>query len=144
MQENNFFVLNDDDRLPEGYEKVSIKVGVAPAREVTFAGALLGEWGAAREGDVRTLRVYRTPEGRFVLHTRREDRVKLHGSDRSIWGWRSFLDMSLGRGEQSWSVIKGGASVTEVETIEGLSELVPEHVLREIRDVLGDPDEARP
>ncbi|MFI7547026.1 EXLDI protein [Actinoplanes sp. NPDC049599] len=130
----------DEQPVPAaGFEEVTVEVGVAPAREVHFVGALIGEWGRAREGDVEAIRVYRTPEGTFQVHTRREDRARVHGAGHndSLWGWRSYLDMSLGRGEQSWSVVKGRSSLAQADDVDGLRSLLSDDVFDAVRDALG-------
>jgi hypothetical protein len=75
-----------------GYEQVTVRAGSGSARrEQRFSGVLLGEWRhPTTERRIERFRVYRTPKGKFALHTSR------------MPDWAAWSDPETWRGGWHW------------------------------------------
>src|SRR3954453_8784818 len=60
----------EEGRL-EGFEEITVGVGVDAKKLQRFQGVLLVEWNQSTDGGVEHYRVYRTRTGRFALHVAR-------------------------------------------------------------------------
>jgi hypothetical protein len=75
-----------------GFQQVTVQVGSGrDRREQRFSGVLLGEWRhPTAERRIERFRVYRTPKGKFALHTSR------------MPDWAAWSDPETWRGGWHW------------------------------------------
>ncbi|MGY1643245.1 EXLDI protein [Geodermatophilus sp. SYSU D00703] len=75
-----------------GYQQVTVRVGSGrDRREQRFSGVLLGEWRhPTADRSIERFRVYRTPKGKFALHTSR------------MPDWAAWSDPETWRGGWHW------------------------------------------
>jgi EXLDI family protein len=75
-----------------GYQQVTVRMGSGgDRRERRFSGVLLGEWRhPTAERRIERFRVYRTPKGKFALHTSR------------MPDWAAWSDPETWRGGWHW------------------------------------------
>src|SRR5215217_6632010 len=76
-------------RRLEGFEEITVRVGVAPGRKQRFQGVLLADWNRSTgDGSEEHYRVYRTRTGRFAVHVARpKGHVWSAGKDGELTGW---------------------------------------------------------
>ena len=55
----------------EGFDEITVRVGLGKGRKVRFTGVLIGEWVNTTQSRVETFRVYRSRTGKYVLHVER-------------------------------------------------------------------------
>ncbi|MEV0199794.1 EXLDI protein [Nonomuraea sp. NPDC050691] len=113
----------------EGYDEIIVKVGQGAGRKQRFSGVLLGEWGRTQRNRVEMFRVYRSRQGRYVLHVDRSaDWTDNSGGDNWLEGmfsrgaWRTYLGLA----DSSWGFIEGEATLEVVDTVEELRGKIPE------------------
>jgi hypothetical protein len=80
-----------------GFQQVTVQVGSGrDRREQRFSGVLLGEWRhPTAERRIERFRVYRTPKGKFALHTSR------------MPDWAAWSDPETWRGGWHWDWNRG-------------------------------------
>lgn len=122
----------------EGYDEITVKVGVGPGRKVRFSGVLLGEWGRSTTKTVEVYRVYRTLKGKYAIHVERSPDHVWSGDDTKGAGWRGVLQAYLGP-NQTWGSTQGDASLDVVETAEELRARIPAELADLIAAVLDQP-----
>jgi EXLDI family protein len=115
----------------EGYDEIIVQVGQGTGRKQRFSGVLLGEWGRTTGNRMEMFRVYRSRQGRYVLHVDRSpdwtDSLT-SGADNWLEGllsrgaWRSYLGLA----DSSWGFVQGEATLEVVDTIEKLRGQVPD------------------
>jgi hypothetical protein len=99
-----------------GYEQVTVRAGSGhDRREQRFSGVLLGEWRhPTAERRIERFRVYRTPKGKFALHTSRMPDWAAW-SDPETWrgGWHRDWDRERGENPaENWRDFKQGLKQT--------------------------------
>lgn len=84
-----------------GFQQVTVQVGSGrDRREQRFSGVLLGEWRhPTAERRIERFRVYRTPKGKFALHTSR------------MPDWAAWSDPETWRGGWHWDWARERASM---------------------------------
>jgi EXLDI family protein len=122
----------------EGYDEITVKVGVGPGRKVRFSGVLLGEWGRSTSKTVEVYRVYRTLKGKFAIHVERSPDYVWSGDNAKGSGWRGVLQAYLGP-NQTWGSTQGDASLDVVETADELRARIPAELADLIAAVLDQP-----
>jgi EXLDI family protein len=122
----------------EGYDEITVKVGVGPGRKVRFSGVLLGEWGRSTSKTVEIYRVYRTLKGKFAIHVERSPDYVWSGDTAKGSGWRGVLQAYLGP-NQTWGSTQGDASLDVVETPDELRARIPAELADLIAAVLDQP-----
>jgi EXLDI family protein len=128
----------------EGYDEIIVQVGQGTGRKQRFSGVLLGEWGRTTGSRMEMFRVYRSRQGRYVLHVDRSpdwtDSLT-SGSDNWLEGllsrgaWRSYLGLT----DSSWGFVQGEATLEVVDTVEKLRGKVPDEFYDLISDVAERP-----
>ena len=128
----------------EGYDEIIVQVGQGTGRKQRFSGVLLGEWGRTTGSRMEMFRVYRSRQGRYVLHVDRSpdwtDSLT-SGSDNWLEGllsrgaWRSYLGLA----DSSWGFVQGEATLEVVDTIEMLRGQVPDEFYDLIADLAERP-----
>jgi EXLDI family protein len=107
----------------EGYEEITVKVGLGAGRKVRFSGVLLGEWLATTSTRVEAFRVYLSRKGKFVVHVERSPEWTSGDDDKWTTGWRSWV--GHWSSNQTWGYIQGKATLEVVDSLEAIRELVP-------------------
>ena len=111
----------EEGRL-EGYDEITVRVGVGAGKLQRFQGVLLAEWNRSdSNGKEEQYRVYRTRTGRFAVHlARSEEFVHAAGEDGRLTGWRKHFSP-----EQQWGQIPASAVLQVHDTFEELRAAVP-------------------
>ena len=111
----------EEGRL-EGFEEITVRVGVGAKKLQRFQGVLLAEWNRSTSaGDQEHYRVYRTRTGRFAVHLARpEGYVHAAGKDGELTGWRKHFSA-----DQQWGQTPASATLQVFETFEELRQAVP-------------------
>ncbi len=106
----------------EGFNEITVRVGVGTGRKVRFSGVLLGEWVTSTSSRYEVYRVYRSRTGKFVVHTDRTAEWTMVDADGKPAGWRAALGLQ-------WNVSYGtkpAESTLEVfESLDELREKIP-------------------
>jgi EXLDI family protein len=133
-----------EESRKEGYDEIIVQVGQGTGRKQRFSGVLLGEWGRTTGSRMEMFRVYRSRQGRYVLHVDRSpdwtDSLT-SGADNWLEGllsrgaWRSYLGLA----DSSWGFVQGEATLEVVDTIEMLRGQVPDEFYDLIADLAERP-----
>jgi len=119
------FVEAEEGR-EEGYDEITVRVGLGRGRKQRFSGVLLGEWGrSTKQGQVEEFRVYRTRKGKYAVHLKRSKgwTTDKPAGEKSDTGWRSWMgDWSSDAG---WGVIPAESTLTVADSLEELKEILP-------------------
>ncbi|MCH7232049.1 EXLDI protein [Glycomyces sp. L485] len=129
------YVEAEEGRL-EGYDEITVKVGVGPARKrrrQRFTGVKLGEWGRSDDKRAEIYKVYRSKSGKFVIHI---ERTPDWTWDTKEGGWKRHL----GIGEQTWATTPEEGTLEVVGTLEELKAKIP----AELYDMVAAGAEAPP
>jgi EXLDI family protein len=84
------FVDVEEGRL-EGFDEVSVRVGLGSGRKVRFSALLVGEWMDTSDGRAEHFRVYRGRTGKYVLHIDRSAQFWMVDAKGKPAGWRGHL-----------------------------------------------------
>jgi|HubBroStandDraft_1064217.scaffolds.fasta_scaffold05432_2 EXLDI family protein len=120
----------------DGYDEVTVPVGLGGERQVRFYGILLGEWGHSTPHQVEIFRVYRTRAGKFAVYRDRSpDGIwRREPPERSPGPWQNFLGY-IGLGEQTWGFVRGNSTLDVADSLDALSELIPPEFYDAVVDV---------
>jgi EXLDI family protein len=117
--------------LEEGYDEITVRVGPGAGRKQRFVGVQLGEWGRSNGKQVEIFRVYRSRNGKYVVHVERSRDVVHLGPDGTPAGWRAYLSS-----KQSWGSTTGEKTLHVVDSVAELRELIPPELFELIEGVL--------
>ncbi|GAB1818762.1 EXLDI protein [Herbidospora sp. RD11066] len=124
------YVETEEGRA-EGYDEITLKVGRGGAvRRQRFSGVLLGEWGRTVGGRDEQYRVYRSRQGKYVLHVERGPEYT-DSMPRDAGDWvsglfsREALRVYLGLADSDWGFVQGEATLDVFATVEELRGRVP-------------------
>src|SRR3954454_24215459 len=113
----------EEGRL-EGFDEITVRVGVQPGKLQRFQGVLLADWSRTESGGSggqERYRVYRTRTGKFAVHVARpKGWVHTAGKDGQLTGWRKHFV-----GEQQWGETPAVSILEVFETVEALRTAVP-------------------
>jgi EXLDI family protein len=114
----------EEGRL-EGFEEITVRVGVEPGKLQRFQGVQLVDWNrtasAASGGGQERYRVYRTRAGKFAVHVALpKGFVHTAGKDGQLTGWRKHF-----AAEQQWGETPAMSSLEVFETFDELRAVVP-------------------
>jgi EXLDI family protein len=115
------YVDVEEGRL-EGFDDITVRVGLAPGRKVRFTGVLLGEWTNTTPSRIETFRVYRGRTGKFVLHVEHSPDFTMVDKEGKPAGWRAQLGLDW---NVSFGSTPGEFTLEVVETIDELKERIP-------------------
>jgi EXLDI family protein len=108
----------------EGFEEITVRVGVAPGKLLRFQGVQLVDWNrtsSGGSGGQERYRVYRTRTGKFAVHAAfPKGFVHTAGKDGQLTGWRKHFVA-----EQQWGETPAMATLEVFETFEELRAAVP-------------------
>jgi EXLDI family protein len=108
--------------LQEGFEEVTVRVGVGSGRKVRFTAVLVGEWMDTIDNRAERYRVFRGRTGKYVLHVERGPEYwQLDAEGKPVGGWKGGLGIGIARygGSPKESTLEVLASV------DGLRDKVP-------------------
>ena len=111
----------EEGRL-EGYDEITVRVGVGAGKLQRFQGVLLVDWHRTTSGGgEERYRVYRTRTGRFAVHLARPE-VFVHtaGEDGRLTGWRKHF-----ASDQRYGQLAASATLEVFATFEDLRAAVP-------------------
>jgi EXLDI family protein len=106
--------------LKEGFDEVTVRVGVGAGRKVRFTAVLVGEWIDTREVPGQ-YRVYRGRKGKFVVHIDRGANFWMVDAEGKPAGWRGHL----GIGDVRYGSSPRERTLEIVDTLEELRDKVP-------------------
>ena len=110
----------EEGRL-EGFEEITVRVGVHPGKLQRFQGVLLVDWSRSTSDTVERFRVYRTRSRRFAVHVARpKGYVWSAGKDGQLTGWRKHFSA-----DQQWGETPATGTLEVFETYEQLRAAVP-------------------
>ena len=117
----------------EGFNEITVRVGVGSGRKVRFSGVLLGEW--ANSSGEEIFRVYRSRTGKFVVHKDRAPQWTMVDADGKPAGWRAYL----GLGNFSYGSKARESTLEVVETVDELREKIPPELFDMVATSAGQP-----
>lgn len=106
----------------EGFDEITVRVGLGKGRKVRFSSVLIGEWVNTLQSRVETFRVYRTRTGKFVLHVERSADYTMVDSEGKAVGWRGYLGLKW---DVSYGSTPGESTLEVVGSLEELRERIP-------------------
>ncbi len=107
--------------LSEGFDEITVRVGLGGGRKVRFTGVLVGEWMDTRANRTERLRVYRGRTGKYVLHVERGPEYWMVDAEGRPAGWRGYL----GIGDVKYGGAPRESTLEVVATLDELREKVP-------------------
>ena len=107
--------------LQEGFDDITVRVGIGAGRKVRFTGVLVGEWMDTHPNRVEQFRVFRGRTGKYVLHVERSPEYWMVDSEGKPAGWRGHL----GIGNIKYGGSPKEATLEVVATLDELRDKVP-------------------
>jgi EXLDI family protein len=105
----------------EGFDEITVRVGIGSGRKVRFVGVLVGEWADTTRGREEQFRVYRGRTGRYVVHIDRSAQWWMVDAEGKPAGWRGYL----GIGDIKYGSAPRESTLEIVDTLEGLQGKIP-------------------
>lgn len=105
----------------QGFEDVSVRVGLGNGRKVRFTGILVGELVDTNPNRVERYRVFQGRTGKYVLHVERGPEYWAVGADGKPAGWRG----ALGIGDVRYGSSPKESTLDVVDTLDELRDKVP-------------------
>ena len=105
----------------EGFDEITVRVGLGSRRKVRFTGILIGEWANSSSSRYEVFRIYRSRTGKFVLHVDRSGEWTAVDADGKPAGWRGYL----GIGNISYGSRPPESTLEVVESLDALRDKVP-------------------
>ena len=107
--------------LNEGFDDITVRVGLGSGRKVRFTGVLVGEWMDTRPSRVERFRVFRGRTGKYVLHVERSPEYWMVDAEGKPAGWRGYL----GVGSVKYGESPKESTLEVVATLDELREKIP-------------------
>ncbi len=107
--------------LREGFDEITVRVGLGSGRKVRFTGVLVGEWSDTSESRAVAYRVYRGRTGKYVLHVERSPEWWAVDAQGKPAGWRGWV----GIGNLRYGSAPRESTLDVIETLDGLRDKVP-------------------
>jgi EXLDI family protein len=114
------YVANEEG-LREGYEDVTVRVGVGAGRKVRFTAVLVGEWLDTTNDRMVAYHVYRGRTGKYVVHTERSAEWWAVDSEGKPAGWRGWI----GLGNLKYGSAPQESTLEVVGTVDELRDKLP-------------------
>ncbi len=113
--------IDTADALHEGFDEITVRVGVGSGRKVRFTGVLVGEWVDTTPNRVAAYHVYRGRSGKYVLHVERSPEWWAVDAEGKPAGWRGWI----GIGNLKYGSSPRESTLEVVESLEELRDKVP-------------------
>ncbi len=107
--------------LNEGFDDITVHVGLGGGRKVRFTGVLVGEWMDTRPSRVERFRVFRGRAGKYVVHVERSPEYWMVDAEGKPAGWRGYL----GIGNVKYGEAPRESTLEVVGTLDELRDRVP-------------------
>lgn len=105
----------------EGFDEITVRVGVGTGRKVRFTGVMVGEWLDTRDKGAEHSRVFRGRSGRYVVHVERSaEWWAVDAEGKPAVGWRSWLGM----GDLRYGSSPRESTLEVVDTLDALRDKV--------------------
>jgi EXLDI family protein len=126
----------EEGRL-EGFEEITVRVGVAPGKLQRFQGVQLVDWNRTdSNGAVEHYRVFRTRTGKFAVHVAYgKGFVHTAGKDGQLTGWRKHF-----AADQQWGETPAHSTLDVFETFDELKAAVPAELAGVVEDYATSPE----
>jgi EXLDI family protein len=105
----------------EGFEEITVRVGIGAGRKVRFVGVLAGMWATTGDGRNAIYRVYRSRGGRLALHVERMPESTMVDPEGKPAGWRGYL----GIGNVRYGYAERESTLEVFDSLDALREKVP-------------------
>ena len=113
--------INATEGLNEGFDDITVRVGLGGGRKVRFIGALVGEWMDAQPSRAERFRVYRGRTGKYVVHVERTPEYWMVDAEGKPAGWRGYL----GIGNIKYGGAPKESTLEVVDSLDALRDKVP-------------------
>jgi EXLDI family protein len=110
-----------EEGLQEGFEDITVRVGVGAGRKVRFTGVLVGEWIDTSESRAAAYHVYRGRTGKYVLHLERSAEWWAVDAQGKPAGWRGWV----GIGNLRYGSAPRESTLEVFDTLETLRDRIP-------------------
>ncbi len=110
-----------EEGLREGFDEITVRVGLGSGRKVRFTAVLVGEWVDTGKSPVESFRVYRGRTGRYVVHVERSPDWWAVDAEGKPAGWRGWV----GLGNLRYGSSPRESTLEVVDTLEALRDKVP-------------------
>jgi EXLDI family protein len=107
--------------LQEGFDDVTVKVGIGSGRKVRFTGVLVGEWVDSHQKFPAHYRVWQGRQGKYVVHIERSEQFWAVDPDGKPAGWRGWIGM----GDVRYGGSPKESTLEVVANLDALHEKVP-------------------
>jgi EXLDI family protein len=119
----------------EGFEEITVRVGLGKGRKVRFVGVLLGEWTNSTQSRQETFRVFRGRTGKFVVHVHRSQAWTMVDEQGKPAGWRGCV----GLGNISYGSSPAESTLDVIESLGGLRERIPPQLYDMVAGLASEP-----
>ncbi len=109
------------ESINEGFEDITVRVGLGSGRKVRFTGVLVGEWMDSTPNRSERLRVFRGRTGKYVLHVERSPEFWMVDAEGKPAGWRGHL----GIGNVKYGGSPRESTLEVLATLDELRDKVP-------------------
>ncbi len=110
-----------EEGLREGFDEITVRVGLGSGRKVRFTGVLVGEWVDTSESRAAAYHVYRGRTGKFVLHVERSPEWWAVDAQGKPAGWRGWV----GIGNVRYGSAPRESTLDVIETLDELRDKIP-------------------
>jgi EXLDI family protein len=107
--------------LNEGFDDITVRVGLGSGRKVRFTGVLVGEWMDPKASRAERFRVFRGRTGKYVLHVERSEEWWMVDAEGKPAGWRGYL----GIGDVKYGAAPRESTLDVVASLGELRDKVP-------------------
>jgi EXLDI family protein len=107
--------------LSEGYDEITVRVGIGRGRKVRFTAVLVGEYMDTIDKRFEHYRVYRGRKNKYVLHVERMAADWMVDEEGKPAGWRGYL----GIGNIRYGGSPGESTLEVLDSLDELKDKVP-------------------
>ena len=113
-----------EEGVREGFDEITVRVGLGAGRKVRFTGVLVAEWVDTSTNRVAAYKVYRGRTGKFVLHVERSPEWWAVDAQGKPAGWRGWVGM----GNFRYGSAPRESTLDVIESLDDLRDKVPPEV----------------
>ena len=108
----------------EGFEEITVRVGIGTGRKVRFVGVLVGMWGSTGSNPNALYRVFRSRGGKYALHVERGPESTMVDAEGKPAGWRGHL----GIGNIRYGFAERESTLEVFDSLEALRAKIPQEL----------------